>query len=552
SLTRIRSLIADLRAERFRFSPARRITIPKKSGGLRSLGLPNFRDKLVQEALRLLLEAYYEPRFRESSHGFRAGRGCHTALTTVSQQFQGSAWFIEGDIRACFDTIDHQVLLAILSRDINDGRLLNLIRMGLAAGVLDEWTYHKTYSGTPQGGVLSPLLANIYLHELDVFIEDTLIPQYHRGRRRRNNPPYKRLASQLERARANGDQALAQELRQHLVTLPAGDPDDPDYRRLSYVRYADDFVLGFAGPKEEACAIKTAIGTFLREHLHLELSAEKTLITHARTEQARFLGYSVSIYQANHKQTRRHTNRARVRSINGGVRLGLPPGLIQTVTAPYQQGNKPVSEYRLVRWSDAHIIDTYQARYRGLAEYYKVAADRSRLSSVKNVMQIALVKTLAHKFRITVPQVYRKYRGTTKVDGREYRTLQVSIPTSKGVRTFRWGGISLAAQQPGNATINDIRQTDAWRQLRSDLVRRLQADTCELCGSHEDIQVHHVRKLADLKRRWAGRRAKPPWVKTIIALRRKTLVVCRDCHIAIHAGKPTPANRSEVLESRVN
>ncbi|GHO88605.1 reverse transcriptase/maturase family protein [Dictyobacter formicarum] len=152
SLKRICKIINELRYERFRFHPARRIRIPKKSGGTRPLGLPNFTEKLVQEVLRMLLEAYYEPRFRESSHGFRTGRGCHTALTQVHQQFQGASWLIEGDIKGCFDAIDHQKLMDILACDIKDGRLLNLIRMSLDAGVLEDWTYQRTYSGTPRAG----------------------------------------------------------------------------------------------------------------------------------------------------------------------------------------------------------------------------------------------------------------------------------------------------------------------------------------------------------------------------------------------------------------
>ena len=177
NLARIQKIIEQLRNEQFHFHPTRRIRIPKKSGGTRPLGLPNFTDKLVQEVLRMVLEAYYEPRFRDCSHGFRPGRGCHTALTNLHYKFKGAAWFIEGDIRGCFDNIDHETLMAILARDIQDGRLLNLIRMGLEAGYMEDWQYNRTYSGTPQGGILSPLLANIYLNELDAYIEDVLIPQ---------------------------------------------------------------------------------------------------------------------------------------------------------------------------------------------------------------------------------------------------------------------------------------------------------------------------------------------------------------------------------------
>lgn len=551
SRARIRHIIDALRAERFRFRPSRRLHIPKKSGGSRPLGVPNFSEKLVQEALRMLLEAYYEPRFRQSSHGFRPGRGCHSALAQVQQQFQGSAWLVEGDIKGCFDAVDHQVLLELLARDIKDGRLLNLIRLSLQAGVMEDWVYHKTYSGTPQGGVLSPLLANIYLHELDTFIEETLMPQFTRGHKRKKNREYGRLEREMNRAKARGDEAAVRSYQLQRRLCPSQDTQDPNYRRLSYVRYADDWLLGFIGPKAEAEAIKEAIGTFLRDRLHLTMSAEKTLLTHARTEQARFLGYAISIYHADDKVAKRVTSGARVRSINGGVRLGIPRGLIHQLAGEYQQHGKVVSEKRIAIWSDAHIIDTYQQRFRGLAEYYKYAVDRSDLCLVQHVMEIALAKTLAQKLRISVKQVYRKYRGTQLVGDHAYKTLHVTVPTKTGERAYYWGAIPLKTVKPGDVLIDDHRHFDWWDTLRSDLVRRLQADHCELCGVQEHCEVHHIRKLADLKKRWAGRREKPGWVFRMIVTQRKTIVICQKCHQAIHDGTFDLPKHELVLESRV-
>ena len=536
SLARIRKIIDDLRYERFRFRPARRISIPKKNGGSRPLGLPNFTEKLVQEVLRMLLEAYYEPRFRQSSHGFRPERGCHTALAHVSTHFQGSSWLIEGDIKGCFDHIDHQVLLDILTRDIKDGRVLNLIRVMLEAGVMEDWTYHRTYSGTPQGGVLSPLLANIYLHDLDTFIEDTLIPQYTRGKKRKKNREYGRLEREMYRAKSRHDHHAVTQLQQARRACPSLDTHDPNYRRLSYVRYADDFLLGFIGPKAEAEAIKEVIGTFLRERLHLTMSEEKTLITHARTEQARFLNYVISIYHADDKVAKRLTTGVRVRSINGGVRLGIPIGLIHQKAARYQRNGTIMSEKQLTEWSDASIIDTFQQRFRGLTEYYKFAVDRADLCLVKHVMEVSLVKTLAQKLRISVSKVYQKYRTTCRIGDQEYAALQVRVPTKRGERLFTWGAIPLKTVAPGTAKIEDTVPIERWVNVRADLIRRLQADTCELCSSHVHCEVHHVHKLIDIKRRWAGRREKPAWVEKMSALRRKTLIVCRRCHHAIHNG----------------
>jgi group II intron reverse transcriptase/maturase len=541
SLKRIRDLIQQLQEERFRFRPVRRTQIPKKRGGTRPLGLPSFSDKLVQEVLRQILEAYYEPRFKKSSHGFRPGRGCHTALTDLYHKFVGTTWFIEGDIRGCFDAIDHTMLMAILARDIQDGRLLNLIRMCLEAGYLENWRYHRTYSGTPQGGILSPLLANIYLHELDTFTEEVLVPQFTRGKKRTSNLTYQRLCYKLRQMRKQGDDQQIRDLEQQIREIPSQNTQDPNFRRLRYIRYADDFLLGFIGPQSEAEEIKTALRAFLKDKLHLELSESKTLITHARTEQAQFLGYAVSIYQSDSKLSIRTGTPIRTRSINGNVRLGVPFGRTDDLARRYQQQGKPIHEAGVLAHSDAHIINEYQLRFRGIAEYYKYAVDRCALSKLKNAMQAALVKTLASKYKISVANVYRKYRGKRIVNGETYRTLQVELTTAKGKRCLYWGAIPLKVDTPDSQPIEDgILSYLAISTTRTDLIQRLQAQTCELCGSQEDCEVHHIRKLADLKTRWHGRKEKPNWVTAMIALRRKTLIVCHRCHVNIHAGRPIP------------
>ncbi len=543
SLDRIRKIIEQLRHERFYFRPVRRSERDKKGGGKRPLGLPNFSEKLVQEVLRMILDAYYEPRFWNTSHGFRPGRGCHTALTHIKEQFKGTTWFIEGDIKGCFDNIDHDILMAILARDIHDGRLLELIRRCLKAGVMEDWIYRPSYHGVPQGGILSPVLSNIFLHELDSYIGRELIPQHTRGRQRAANPDYRKLEWPIQQARMQGDTERARQLELQRRQLPSVDTQDPEYRRLRYVRYADDFILGFIGPKSEAEAIKTAIGKFLREVLHLEMSPTKTLITHARTEKARFLGYHLSTYHVGDKLTRRTGTKAKTRSINAVIRLGIPYGLIDELGKRYYRNGKVVSQSVLLEYSDAHIIDEFQQRFRGVAEYYKYAVDRYKLGKLKYVMQIALVKTLAHKFKISASQVYRKYRGTLDVDGYEYKTLEVEVPTKRGVRRIYWGAIPLKTVKPGAEPIQDTRYREQWTDKRSDLIQRLLADTCELCHSDLKCEVHHVRKLADLKKRWAGREHKPEWVIRMIALQRKSLVVCQACHDDIHAGRATPKSR---------
>ncbi|MDY7076720.1 MAG: reverse transcriptase domain-containing protein [Chloroflexota bacterium] len=544
SMRRIRNVIEQLRYERFRFRPSRRIQIPKKSGGSRPLSIPNFSEKLVQEALRMLLEAYYEPRFLDSSHGFRPGRGCHTALATIKRKFIGTVWLIEGDIRGCFDNISREVLVDILSEDIHDGRLLNLIRRCIEAGYVEDWQYNKTYSGVPQGGIISPLLSNVYMHKLDEYIEEELVPQYTRGKRRANDPEYQRLGQRIARARRQEDRGMVRKLEQQRRQIPSGDTRDPNYRRLKYCRYADDFVLGFIGPKAEAEAIKTAIGAFLKEKLHLEMSETKTLITHTRTQKACFLGYTISVYHSNSTMTRELGTQVKRRSINGMIRPGIPYGRVDEAAKRYQRNGKPIHEPILLEHSDAHIISTFQARFRGLAEYYKYAVDRRRLGKLKHVMETALTKTLANKHKTSVAQIYRKYKGTKMVDGYNYKTLQVEVPTKEGTQCIYWGAIPLRVVKVDVESLDDRKKWDETvLSTRTDLVQRLQADQCELCGSQKDCEVHHIRKLIGLKKRWRGRKEKPAWVKRMIALRRKTLVVCRKCHDDIHAGRPTPKKR---------
>jgi hypothetical protein len=421
--------------------------------------------------------------------------------------------------------------------------LLNLIHSCLKAGVMEDWIYRPSLNGVPQGGILSPLLSNVYLHELDAFIEETLIPQHTKGKRRRRNPEYVKLSTAIRQARRNGNQELMFQLEQQRRTIPSQDTHDPNYRRLRFCRYADDFILGFIGPKSEAKRIKTAIGEFLEEHLHLQMSEEKTLITHARSERAHFLGYAVNVCQDNDKVSRRQGDDARHRNINGAIKLGLPYGLADKHCKRYMRNGKPIHETVLIHFSDAHIIMEFQNRFRGIAEYYKFAYDRHRLGKLKHVMEVSLAKTLAAKYDTSVNKIYHRYRRSRLIDGQRYRTLEVDVETRKGTRTIYWGAIPLKTVRAGSEPIIDTLYQEQWRYKRSDLIQRLQADVCELCGSHENIEVHHVRKLSNLKKRWAGRKHKPEWVKCMIALRRKTLIVCRKCHADIHAGRPTPNTR---------
>ena len=532
ALDKITAIIEDLRHERYQWSPARRVYIPKKNGTKRPLGVQSWSDKLVQEVIRLLLDAYLEPQFSPHSHGFRPERGCHTALREIYQNWVGSIWFIEGDISKCFDALSHELLLSILRETIKDERFIRLIRGLLNAGYLEEWRWNQTYSGTPQGSIVSPILANLYLDKLDKFVEEVLIPHYTKGERRKPNPVYEKLRHRATYLSKTGRHAEAQALRKQAQHLPSIDPGDPDYRRLRYCRYADDFLLGFIGPKEEAEEIKQRLRAFLQEELKLELSEAKTLITHAKTETARFLNYEIHTIQ---KDTHRdHRNR---RSLNGTIGLRVPREVIKNKCQSYKRHSRKVRHRtELINDSDFTIMALYQAEYRGLVEYYRLAYNLHSLTELEGTMEISLTKTLAAKYKMSVPKVYKKYQTTFQNGKQRYKVLQVLIEREgKNPLVARWGGISL--HWDIKAPVKDHRMF--LGPSRAELEKRLLADVCEYCGTTgntERIEVHHIRALKDLKS-YNGRE-KPAWVKIMAARKRKTLVLCATCHQDVTYGRP--------------
>jgi group II intron reverse transcriptase/maturase len=541
SLAKIGRIIDALRHERYRFKPVRRIWIPKKNGKKRPLGLPSWPDKLVGEVIRLLLEAYYEPQFSDHSHGFRPGRGCHTALRKVADTWTGTTWFIEGDISDCFGSLDHQVMLSILAEKICDNRFLRLLRNMLKAGYLEDWKWNATLSGVPQGGVVSPVLSNIYLHRLDSFAETVLIPEYTRGGERKANPAYRKIADAIGRARKRGDRATVRELRQQQRSLPSRDTHDPGYRRLRYIRYADDHLLGFAGPKAEADQIKARLAEFLREDLKLELSEGKTLITHARTSAARFLGYEITVRHSDHKLTRGR------REVNGDIALRVPLPVIKAKIAPYMKRGKPAHRTQLMNDDDLAIISTYGAEYRGIVQYYLLAGDVWRLNRLRWAAETSLLKTLAAKHRSTVPKMAAHYGAVISTPHGPRRCFQASIDRGEGRKPLvaRFGGIPLKRQR--TAAITD-RPAPPAALHRKELITRLLAGRCELCGHAGHTEVHQARKLADLA---TPGRPQPGWAELMARRRRKTLLVCQACHDTIHTGQPAATLTQKSLESHV-
>jgi hypothetical protein len=449
-------------------------------------------------------------------------------LRKVADTWTGTTWFIEGDVSDCFGSLDHQIMIDTLAEKIHDNRFLRLLRNMLQAGYLEDWIWGATLSGAPQGGVASPILSNIYLHRLDTFVETVLIPQYTRGVRRAANPEYKQVASAIERARKRGDLTQVRELRKRQRGLPSQDPQDPGYRRLHYARYADDHLLGFVGPRAEAEEIKQRLAQFLRDDLRLELSQEKTLITHARTGAATFLGYEITVQHSNRKVTRGR------RAVNGVVRLRVPTRVIKAKCALYRQRGKPATRTSLVNRGEFDIVATYGAEYRGLVQFYLLAGDVHRLNRLHGVMRTSLLKTLACKYDSTGQKMAAKYKAKVETPHGLRTCLQVIVERNgRKPLVARFGGIPLKRQQ--KAVITD-RIPERVAYPHKELPLRLLRGRCEICEATEEVVVHHIRKLTDLDQPGPSQ---PAWIKLMAKRRRKTLVVCTACHHAIHTEHPT-------------
>jgi group II intron reverse transcriptase/maturase len=536
---RIEGIMERLKQKRYRFAPVKRVYIPKRnSSKKRPLGVPTGDDKLVQEVVRILLERIYEPIFSEHAHGFRPNRSCHTALEHIRKKWTAIKWFIEFDIKSFFDSMCHPIMISLLEKKIDDKQFIKLICCMLKAGYLEEWKYYPTYSGTPQGGIVSPILSGIYLHELDCFVEQ-LAQQFRKGKRRRRHPEYRELAYQKVFIRKEIDRIgrkphLMKQLREldgRQKTLPYGEPFDEKFRRLRYCRYADDFILGVIGSKDETREIMQQVEKFIADTLNLQVSPEKTGICSGE-EGITFLSYRISTDRSDKViRTKSHGRYIRQRTVNDNIRLDIPSGKSQEFCQRYGYGDwdemKPTHRCKLAPLSDEEIICVYNAELRGLANYYCLAKGMKHyLNRLEFMSRYSLFKTFAYKYKTTVSKVAAKFRKRNEfirdyeVKGKRYQ-----------MKVFK---LAYMDNRPKDWNVDEIPNTLQLYAPRSELVKRLNYKVCEYCGNTEPpFETHHVRKVKDLSEKKHLAR----WEWLMVTRNRKTLVLCRKCHKDLHIGK---------------
>jgi group II intron reverse transcriptase/maturase len=534
SMAMIEEIITEMKTETYRCKPVRTAYIPKANGKMRKLGIPCTRDKVVQEVVRLILEAIYDSPhgsyFSENSHGFRRSKSCHSAIKDIQTRWSGVAWFIEGDIKSCFDDIDHEILIGVLRKKIRDERFIGVIRKFLKAGYQDmDGTQKNSLAGTPQGGIVSPILANIYLHELDAFVEQ-LQAELEKGVLRKPNPEYRKWQKRRQYLAKIGkiNTEEYRELGVRMRKLPSLDPQDREFVRIKYCRYADDWLIGLIGPHRLAEEIKEQIGQYLKSKLNLTLSVEKTRITQARTEDAEFLGYRIRLGRSNGEQKQTLSTNASGKTFkrrSTGMQIVLKAPMDKLIQRLHQKGfcNKKGQPMHKAPWTqldEDQIISLYSSINRGVQQYYRPTDNWDQMQRVQYILKFSLAKTLAAKRQRPITQVIQGKGISIKVKRAKGQERLITF-----YRNTDWS--------VNRRAFTDSPEIDIVRMNERLRVRSKLGWPCVICGATQEIAMHHVRHV----RKGLTNRDSRGFTRVMAILNRKQLPVCASCHTRIHRGE---------------
>lgn len=515
-----------LKAGKYNFSPARRSYIPKpgNSKKKRPLTISSPRDKIVQKAILFILEAIYEPSFLDYSHGSRPGRGTHTALNYIKYKFKESKWCIEADIESNFPNINHKILMNLLKKRITCPKFLSLIKNSIKAGYVEEGKFFESNIGLFQGNITSPILNNVYLHELDLYM-DGLINLFHLGKRRKKNPEYRRFQYLMEKAK--GDSSEIKSLRKQRRKVNSKDPFDRDFKRLCYVRYVDDFVVGVIGSREDTVELEEKIRMFLKNELKLTLSSEKTLITHFSKQYITFLGTLIKGTWEREKKlaTVKRKGVTRKEKVTSRTVLKAPIKLLfekATLNGFFKKRNNefvPTYVGRCINLDHEDILRYYNSVIRGILNYYSFANNHKSLGSLIHGLKFSCARTLALKYKLRhVSKVFRKF-GTNLKKSRESE-IELYIPkTFKPLKKFK-----INVVEPDSVIFSN------WNNklTKSNLFKQ-----CVICGSTKHIEMHHIRKVRDLKSKLRKKNT-DFFSLQMAAINRKQVPLCAEHHKALH------------------